>query len=295
MLSNDSSFAPKAQDISQESHDNHMTHHKKTKKKTPVDFKNLSSSTRHWWCLDLDKEGADILYQWRLKRKMEEARKDVVRSFKRYDENHKLMGNFKEPYLHPLSIPPICNNHTSLGRNNIVHPQRPFSHDTIPPHRPQSRDTIPPHRPQSRDTIPPHRLQSHDIIPPHRFRSHDTIPPHRPQSHDVVHPHKHLSCDIIQCPHCNKGTTPTMPGCHDNYNYSNHSNVHYHSDTSDNEDILEDTFQTQKSPHFTEKGTSPQLLTRPCTRRSEVQMDALVCEVCADTKISEVSKYYCGC
>ena len=273
MLSNDSSFTPKACDISQVSHDNHMTHHKKTKKKTPGDFKDLSSSTRHWWCLNLDMEGVDILYQWRLKRKMEEARKDVVRSFKRYDENHKLMGNFREPYLHPLSIPPTDNNHTSLGRKDTVQPQRLLSHDTIPPHRPQLHDTIPPHRPLS-----------HDTIPPHRSRSHDTIPPHRPQSYDIVHPHKHLSCDIIQCPHCNKGTTPITPGCHDNYNYSNRSNVHYHSDISDHEDSLEDSFQTQKSPHFKEKGTSPQLLTRSRTRRSEVQMDALVCEVCADTE-----------
>ena len=262
MLSNDSSFTPKPCDILQESHDSHITHHKKTKKQTPIDFKDLSSSTRHWWCSDLDIEGVDILYQWRLKRKMEEARKDVVRSFKRYDENHKLMGNFREPNQHPLSIPPIHNNHTSLGRNNVVYPQRPLSHDTNSPYRPLSHDTNPPHKPPS----------------------YDIITPHRPQSHDIVRPHKHLSCDIIQCPHCHKRTTPTTPGCHDNYNYSNQSNVHYHSDTSDNEDSLEDSFQTQKSPHFKEKGTSPQLLTRSCTRRSEVQMDALVCEVCADTE-----------
>ena len=133
----------------------------------------------------------DILYQWRLQRRLEEARKEAAMAgeeggvFEQRRKNGHWRGEMGPPHTHMHSSHSVttAQNQSCYSRAEI---------DSTA----QARLTQPPHGISQQPNVCTCTQSLHQIGPP---ASHH---PHLHSSHTHIPPHKHTLCDIVHCPYC---------------------------------------------------------------------------------------------
>lgn len=132
----------------------------------------------------------DILYQWRLRKRLEEARREVAMAGERgrvfnLERNRGRREEACSPYVCPRSsIPAQSHGYRSSDELDAITHAQPVQQCCRPSQLPNTRgDPMSVHQ-----TVPP---ASHH---PHFYSS------HMHSSH--IPPHKHMVCDIVPCPCC---------------------------------------------------------------------------------------------